>query len=318
MILRLAKTMGHTAAKPVMQAHEMIMEQGEAIGDAISSIEPPKKGWQGVCWRVFRKIDDARLSLVAAGVTFYVILALFPALTALVSIFGLLANPVVIGEQLVAVSDVLPPPAISIIRAQLDSLLAAPQSSLGLGFVVSLLVAFWSINNAMKAVIDGLNMTYGAKERRGFVKLNTISFTFAIGAVFIVISYLIAIAVVPLVLTFVGLDEFTERLVKITRWPVLMVISAMAIGMLTRYGPDRARPQMHWVTPGGVFVVLAWVIMSGLFSLYLSNFANYDKTYGSLGAAIGLMMWIWLSTLILLIGASVNAEVEALRKRKKR
>lgn len=318
MIKRFAHTVGHNAAKPVKQVQEKLWEHGEAIGDALSSIEPPKKGWQGVCWRVFRKIDEARLSLVAAGVTFYVILALFPALTALVSIFGLLANPVMIGEQLVAVSDVLPPPAISLIRAQLDSLLAAPPTTLGLGFVLSLLAAFWSINNAMKALIDGLNMTYGAKERRGFMKLNAISFTFALGAVLIVITYLIAIAVVPLVLTFVGLDEFTGRLIKLTRWPLLMAISAMAIGMLTRYGPDRVKPHMHWVTPGGVFVVLAWVIMSGLFSMYLSNFANYDKTYGSLGAAIGLMMWIWLSTLILLIGSSINAEVEALRRKRKK
>lgn len=316
MIKRLAHKVSHTAAKPVKQVQDKLREHGEVIGGAISSLEPPSKGWQGSCWRVFRKIDEARLSLVAAGVTFYVILALFPALTALVSIFGLLANPVVIGEQLVALSDVLPPPTIMLLRAQLDSLLAAPPARLGFGFAVSLLVAFWSINNAMKAMIDGLNQTYGAKERRGFVELNLTSFAFAIGAVCMVITYLIAIAVVPFALNFVGLDEFTGRLIKLTRWPLLMVITALAIGLLTRYGPDRAKPKMNWVTPGGVFVVVAWVVMSAAFSLYLSNFANYDKTYGSLGAAIGLMMWIWLSTLILLIGASINAEVEAVWRRK--
>lgn len=306
------------AAKPVKQVHEKLWEHGEALGEAISQMEAPTKGWQGIGWRVFRKVNDERLGLVAAGVTFYVILALFPALTALVSIFGLMADPVMIGEQLVALSDVLPPPTIGLLRGQLDSLLAAPPAQLGLGFVLSMLAAFWSINNAMKAVIDGLNMTYGAKEKRGFLQLNAMSFTFALGAVLVVIVYLIAIAIVPLVLTFVGLDEFTERLIKLTRWPVLMAITAVAIGVLTRYGPCRAKPHFHWITPGGVFVVLAWVAMSSAFSMYLANFANYDKTYGSLGAAIGLMMWVWLSTYILLVGASINAEVELRRKRRRR
>ena len=299
---------------PVQKVHHKLREQTEALGEVMNRFEEPQHGWKRIGWRVIKKINDERLSLVAAGVTFYVILALFPALTALVSIFGLLANPVMIGEQLVALSDVLPAPTIGLLRGQLDSLLAAPPARLGAGFVISLLVAFWSINNAMKAVIDGMNMAYGEKERRGILELNALSFAFALGAVLMVIVYLFAIGVVPLVLAFVGLDELTGRLISWTRWPVLMAVSAIAVGLITRYGPCRARPQWRWVTPGGVFVVLAWVMMSILFSIYLANFAHYDKTYGSLGAAIGLMVWVWLSTFILLIGAGINAEVEERRR----
>ncbi len=308
MIKRLAQ------AVPVHKVHHTLRERTGALTEAMSTLEPPQHGWQGIGWRVMKKINDERLSLVAAGVTFYVILALFPALTALVSIFGLLANPVMIGEQLVALSDVLPAPAIGLLRGQLDNLLAAPVSRLSAGFVLSLMVAFWSINNAMKAVIDGMNMAYGEKERRGIVQLNVLSFAFALGAVLMVILYLFAIGVVPLVLAFVGLDEFTGRLISWTRWPVLMAVSAIAVGLITRYGPCRVRPKWRWVTPGGVFVVLVWVVMSILFSMYLANFAHYDKTYGSLGAVIGLMMWVWLSTFILLIGAGINAEVEERRR----
>ncbi|PZP38469.1 MAG: ribonuclease, partial [Pseudomonas fluorescens] len=146
--------------------------------------------------------------------------------------------------------------------------------------------------------------------KRGFFQLTALSFTFALGAVFMIIVYLIAIAVVPIVLNFVGMSDLAANLIYVLRWPTLMVMSMAAIALLNRYGPSREKPKWQWVTPGSLFVMVAWVVMSIGFSIYISNFANYDKTYGSLGAAIGVMMWVWLSTYILLIGAALNAEME--------
>lgn len=272
--------------------------------------EIPVEGWKDIAWRVYGSTQESGLSLIAAGVTFYVILALFPALTALVSVYGLLANPSSIGEQVSALSGVLPDDAIGLVQGQLDSLARAPEGKLSLGFAVSLLAALWSVNTAMKSVFQGLNVTYGEKEKRGIVGLNMISFMFAMGGVLTMMVYLIAIAVVPLVLNYVGLSVVTEALIKLARWPILLVISGLMIALLNRFGPSRHAAQWKWVTPGSVFVMVAWGGGSSVFSFYLAHFANYDKTYGSLGAAIGLMVWVWVSTYILLVGAAINAEIE--------
>ncbi|RYG59983.1 MAG: YihY/virulence factor BrkB family protein [Alphaproteobacteria bacterium] len=270
----------------------------------------PREGWKDIAWRVYKCVDEHRLGLIAAGVTFYVILALFPALTALVSVYGLLTDPRSISQQLTNLYLVLPEEAIVLIRGQLDALTSAPPSKLGFGFVVSLLVAMWSVNNAVKAVFEGLNITYREREKRGVLWLNGISFAFAIGSILMAMMYMIAIAVVPLVLNFIGFGVVAEMLIRFMRWPVLMVMSALAIALLNRYGPSREHARWSWVTPGSLFVMAAWVVMSSAFSFYLSNFANYDKTYGALGTAIAVMVWVWCSTYILLVGAAVNAEME--------
>lgn len=278
--------------------------------NARNPMDIPLEGWKDVAWRVYAGLNDNRIGLIAAGVTFYIILALFPALTALVSVYGLLANPNSIGEQVSALYGILPDAAITLIRAQLDSLTQAPPGKLGFGFVVSLVAALWSVNTAMKSVFEGLNVTYAEREKRGFIRLNVVSFGFALGAVATMMVYLIAIAVVPLVLNFVGMSTVAEALIRLVRWPILLVMSAVMIALLNRYGPSRAYARWSWVTPGSLFVMVAWVAMSCVFSFYLANFAHYDKTYGALGTAIGVMVWTWLSTYILLVGAAINAEME--------
>lgn len=278
--------------------------------EAQTPLEIPAQGLKDVLWRVYKCTEEERLGLIAAGVTFYVILALFPALTALVSIYGLLTDPRSIGEQVLALYGVLPEDVIGLIRDQLNSLTTAEAGKLGLGFIVSLLVALWSVNTAVKSIFEGLNVTYREREKRGFVALNVISFSFAMGGVMLMIVYMIAIAVVPLLLNYMGFSAFAEMLIRVMRWPILMVMSALAIALLNRYGPSRERAQWKWVTPGSLFVMWAWITMSIGFSVYLSNFANYDKTYGSLGAAIGMMVWVWMSTYILLVGSAINAEME--------
>lgn len=270
----------------------------------------PVEGWKDIAWRTYTCILEERLGLIAAGVTFYVILALFPALTALVSIYGLLTDPRSIAEQVTGLYGVLPEDAIRLIRDQLNSLTQAPPAKLGFGLIISVLVALWSVNTAVKSVFEGLNVTYREREKRGILRLNGISFMFAMGGVAMAMVYMIAIAVVPLLLNVIGIGVVAHFLLQLLRWPILIVLSALAIALLNRYGPSRAHARWSWVTPGSIFVMVAWVLMSIGFSVYLANFAHYDKTYGALGTAIAVMVWVWLSTYILLVGSALNAEME--------
>ncbi len=284
-------------------------EQGRGR-DALNPTDIPAKGWKDIVWRVYGCVEEERLGLIAAGVAFYVILGLFPALTALVSVYGLLTDPRSIAEQVIALYGVLPDDVIALIRDQLNTLTNAPRGQLGLGFVVSLSLALWTVNTAMMSVFDGLNVTYREREKRSFVRLNLVSLAFAMGAVVMAMLYMTAIAVVPLVLSYIGIGSFADMLIRVLRWPIIMAMSAVAIALLARYGPSREHARWAWITPGSVFVMLAWVVMSIGFSVYLSNFAHYDKTYGTLGAVIGVMVWVWLSTYILLVGSAINAEME--------
>lgn len=272
------------------------------------------QGWKVIARRVWDEISRDRVGLLAAGVTFYMILALFPAMSAVVSVYGLLADPVTIGEQVLALDGILPGAAISLIRAQLDVLINTATGHLSLNFAVSLLVALWSMNAGVKSLLESLNVVYGETERRGFVRLNLVGFGFTLGAIVMAMVYMIAIAVVPIVLAVFGFDGWAQALIKLMRWPVLLGMSCVAISLLGRYGLSREHREFQWLSVGSLFTVVAWMLCSALFSFYLSNFANYDKTYGSLGAAVGVMVWVWLSTFILLLGAEINAEIERYRK----
>jgi len=162
----------------------------------------------------------------------------------------------------------------------------------------------------MKAVIDALNVTYAEKEKRGFIKLNLISLAMTGGAILALLVALGAIVVLPLVLSYMGLGGWTETLLRFLRWPLLLGLVIFGLAVLYRFGPSRESPRWEWLTVGSVFAAFAWLVGSALLSWYLANFANYDATYGSLGAAIGMMIWMWMSSIVILLGAELNSEVE--------
>ena len=162
----------------------------------------------------------------------------------------------------------------------------------------------------MKAVIDALNVTYGEKEKRGFIKLNLVSLALTGGAILALLVAIGAIVVLPLVLSYIGLGGWTETLLRLLRWPLLLCLVIFGLAVLYRFGPSRESPRWEWITAGSAFAALAWLCGSALLSWYLANFANYDATYGSLGAAIGMMIWIWMSSIVILLGAELNSEVE--------
>lgn len=270
----------------------------------------PLAGWKDILWRVFQEVSEDRIMLIAAGVTFYLLLALFPALTAFVSLYGFVADPVTIADHISYLGGMLPSGGIDIIREQLNALASQDRSALSIGFIVAFLVALWSANTGVKTLFDALNIAYEEEEKRGFIALNLLSLTFTLMAMVLGILMIVSIGVVPAVLAFLNLESVTEQLIRILRWPVTLLVIACAIAVIYRYGPSRERPKWRWITWGGAFAAVIWLAASFGFSFYLQNFADYNATYGSLGAVIGFMMWTWISVIILLVCAELNAEME--------
>jgi len=270
----------------------------------------PARGWMDVGWRVFSQISEDRLLAVAAGAVFYMLLALFPAITALVSLYGLYSDPATISQQLSLLEGVMPAAGIDIVREQVTRIAETSTGSLSFGFLFGLALALWSANAGMKAIIDALNVVYDEREKRSFVKLTLVAFAFTLSALVFIIFALAAIVVLPLVLARIGVDTQVGTILSWVRWPALLLVVLVALSLLYRYGPSRAKARWRWLSVGAVFATVAWLLGSALFSWYLSNFANYDATYGSLGAAIGLMMWLWMSVIVILVGGEINAELE--------
>jgi len=272
--------------------------------------EIPARGWKDILLRVYENIGKDRVIAIAAGVTFYSILALFPAIAALVALYGLFADPATIAKDVNALSGVLPGGALQVIGDEINRVAAQGNNQLGLTFILGVAVALWSANAGIKSVFDALNLVYNEPEKRGLIKLNVVSLTFTAAAITFVLLALGAMVVLPLVLKYLGIAATTETVVKWLRWPALLMVVAFGLAVLYRFGPSRAKPQWRWVTWGSTFAAVTWLVASLLFTWYAANFGSYNKTYGSLGAIIGLMVWIWISVIVVLLGAELDAEME--------
>ncbi|MDB5512214.1 MAG: hypothetical protein JWR08_1697 [Enterovirga sp.] len=271
----------------------------------------PARGWWDIGWRVYGEIGDDRVLAVAAGVTFYGLLAIFPAIGAFVSLYGLVADPSTISEHLNALSGFLPGGAIEIVGDQVKRITGGDETALGVAFFSGLGVSLWSANAGVKAIFDALNVAYEEKEKRNFFVLNLTSLAFTLGGVLFLVVALSSVVVVPVVLKFIGLGGgIMDWLIWIGRWPLLLAVTLFAVAALYRYGPSRDRAQWRWLAPGSLLATIGWMAFSMLFSWYVSSFGSYNETYGSLGAVVGLMTWMWLSATILLVGAELNAETE--------
>jgi membrane protein len=289
--------------------HEMA-EEGERGRHAVTPWQIPWKGWKDILLRTYQQMNDDRLLAVAAGVVFYGLLALFPAITALVSSYALFAKGSTINEHLSSLGSFLPGGTMDIVKDQADRVLAKGDVKLGTAFLFSFLLAVWSANGGIKAVIDALNVAYEEKEKRGFFKLNAVSLAFTFGGLIAVLVAIGAIVALPLVLSAMGLNSVTDAIIRYGRWPVLVLMILLGLAVLYRYAPSRRSPQWKWISVGSAFATVAWLIGSALLSFYLANYGHYDATYGSLGAAIGLMVWMWMSAIVILLGAELNAEIE--------
>jgi membrane protein len=278
--------------------------------EATAPWQIPSRGWKDILWRSYQKVSGNRLLAVAAGVVFYGLFALFPAITAVVSLYGLFANAATINDHLSSAVGVLPAAAIDIIHEQIVRLTSNSNTKLGFAFISGLSIALWSANAGMKSIIDALNVMYGEKEKRGFFKLNLISLTFTLGMIVLVLLGLSAVVVLPLILTDLGLAEVTDKLFRYARWPILLAAVIIGLATIYRFGPSRRLARWQWLSVGTLVAAAAWMASSAALSWYLAGYAHYDVTYGSLGTGIGLMMWMWLSAIVVLLGAQLNSEIE--------
>jgi membrane protein len=267
----------------------------------------PARGWQDIVWRTWLEIGRDRLAAVAGGITFYSLLAIFPAIGAFVSLYGLFANVDTVSKHLDQLATFVPQQVLSLLGEQMMRLASQRHASLSLAFAISLLLSVWSANAGMQSLIDGLNVTYDETEKRNFAvrRALTYGFTFcAIVFMTLVTAILVALPIVADAL------ELWDWWVAPVRWAMLLGLAAVGFAVIYRFGPSREKPRWRWVRWGAGFAALAWVGGSLGYSWFLNNIAHYDATYGSLGAVVGFMVWIWFSVMTVLIGAELNAEIE--------
>ena len=269
--------------------------------------EIPIRGWKDIVWRAYTEFNKDNITQVAGGIAFFGLLAIFPAMAAFVSLYGLFSDVATAQKQLSLLAGVIPASALTLIGDQMLRIAAAKHAGLGLAFIIGLLVSIWSANAGMKSLFVGLNVAFEEKEKRNFVRLNLVSLAFTFGAIVFLMLALGAVVVVPVILAYVG---YHGAGLSLLRWPLLFLGAVAGFAVLYRYGPSRQAEQWRWLTWGGAIAAVLWLCVSLLFSLYVTNFAHYDKTYGSLGAVIGFMSWIWISTIAVLFGAELNSEIE--------
>ena len=263
-----------------------------------------------VASHIWTNIGCHRVLAIAAGVTFYALLAIFPAIAAIVALYGLFADTHTIVTQLNSMAGVLPGGAIAVIGDQVGRIVSRPSSSLGFTFIVSLLISLWSANAGMKAMFDALNVVYNAEERRSFIKLNAVSVAFTLAAIALLLAAMASVVVVPIVLNALPMESLIAPALGYTRWPLLLILIGLGLSVIYRFGPDREHAQWRWISWGSALAAIAWLAASLLFSWYAANFGSYNETYGSLGAVIGFMTWMWLSSIVVLLGAEIDAVME--------
>ncbi|WP_051328564.1 YihY/virulence factor BrkB family protein [Geminicoccus roseus] len=277
---------------------------------ATKPTEIPPRGWWQILKRVVSQTSEDRLTTEAAAVTFYVLLSIFPGVAALVSLYGMVFDPDTVTQQIAMLEGVVPGGGLDLLTQQLQGLAATQSSALSFGAIAGIATALWTSNQGTKAMFDALNVVYEEKEKRSFIWRTAVTLLFTLCSIVFVIVSLAAVVGLPIVLNFVGLGAMNDLLLRLVRWPFLLAMIVVLLAALYRFGPSRKSPQWRWVTPGSILAALVWVGGSVLFSWYVSRFGNYDATYGSLGAVIGFMTWIWLSATVVLVGGQLNAELE--------
>lgn len=272
--------------------------------------EIPPRGWKDILWRAWSEVSEQNLFLIAGGVTYAVLLALFPGLAALVSLYGLVLDTGQIERQVAALSGVLPAQTQELLRQELHNLVQASNGALGFAAIAGLLLALWSASRGMSGMITAINVAYEEKERRSFLKLNLIAIGLTLGLLVGGIVAISLVAILPAAIQLLAVGAVSRWLVLLAQWPLLIVLVMLGLAVLYRFAPDRDKPQWRWVSSGAVAATVLWIVASVGFTVYVANFNSYDKTYGSLGGVVVLLTWLYLSVLMVLLGAVINAQSE--------
>jgi membrane protein len=272
--------------------------------------EIPWAGWKQIVKRAWAENKADNMPIIAGGVAFFGFLSIFPALIALLSLYGLVATPETVARQVEDLSAQLPESAAQIIEEQLSAIVANSGSALTVGLIVSILAALWSASGGVGNLVTAVNLAYDEVETRNFVKLKLMSLGLVLGSIVFVLITFGLVAVVPAVLDALPLGVVGTILAQVIRWVLLLAVFAGALAVLYRVAPDRDAPRFSWVSLGAVVVTVVWAIVSVGFSLYVDNFGSYDKTYGAIAGVIVLMLWLYLTCYLILLGAEINSEAE--------
>lgn len=272
--------------------------------------EIPRAGWRDILLRIWQKLGDDNVSLIAAGVALNTLLAVFPAMAVLASIYGMFASPAEVAQQIAPFYGILPHAAAGIIQAQLEALARPRDQTLGIAAIVSFVVSIYYSSQGVAALMSATNIAYSEGERRGFFKRLVVAFGFAVGAVVGFVVMLLLTVAVPLGLEHLPLPRFVQQAALVLRWILLWLFAVLGLAIVYRYAPSRENARWRWVTWGSVVAATLWLVSSVLFSLYVRNFGSYGKTYGALGGVIVLIMWFYLQGYSIVLGAEFNAETE--------
>jgi membrane protein len=278
--------------------------------DARRPYQIPLQGWVQVAKRVWHESQNNNLFIISAGCAFYALFAIFPGLTALISLYGLATDPATAEQHFGMLQTVLPEQAYNIVLDQVRNVASAPRQSLGWGLAVSLGLALWSLIFCMQAMFAALNVAYEEPERRGFLRYYANALLFAVIGLIGGVVILLTVVYVPIGFALVGATDLLSWLVRVGRWPALALFVLTLLALFYRFGPCRRSAKWHWVSVGSIFATAMWLLVSVGFSIYVDNFAAYDRIYGSIGAVIVLLFWFYLSFYVILIGAQINAELE--------
>lgn len=272
--------------------------------------EIPKSGWKDVFLRVKDQLDKDHLNIIAAGVAFYFFLALFPSLAALVSIYGLVMEPSQVEQQMDQLTSVLPEQAHDTLNEILQNIVQTSDSTLGWTLIFGLLLSLWSANKGTKSLFEGVNIAYDEENKRGFIQENAISLLFTLGAIIIGIITLVLVAGFPAFVDNLPFPEVVKTIIAWGRWLLLAAIVMFSLALIYQYAPIRENAKIKWVSWGAAIATILWIIGSLLFSFYVTNFGNYNETYGSVAAIIILLLWLNLTCFVILLGAEINSELE--------
>lgn len=270
----------------------------------------PARGWHDILWRVVWALPQDRVLATAGGVAFFTLLAVFPGMATIVSLYGLLSDPYAISQHVSLMAGILPAGVLALLSDEMIRITQKSTGTLSSASIISVVIAFWSANSGVIYLFDALNVIYKERERRTLLHLYCITLLFTLSGIIFVLAAISMVVVLPVVLSHVGLGSFTDTLLRVARWPALLVVVSVSLSLVYRYGPSRREAKWRWVTWGSSVAALLWVITSVLFSWYVASFDSYNRTYGSLGAGVGFMTWMWLSIVIVLLGAELNSELE--------
>jgi len=267
--------------------------------------------WGRIAARFLHNLRQDYLGLIAAGVAFYFLLAAFPALAALISIYGLFADPATVARQLNLLAGFLPPEALKILSEQATKLADASIGALNLSLIGGIVLTIYSATKGVGALIKGLNIAYNLPEKRNMATRLLIAYALTFVLMVYLLFSLTAIAGLPAVLQFIHLPANVADIILMARWPILFTMALVGLQILYNFGPSHDPHRgWRWASAGATVATILWIILSSLFSLFVSNLGKYNETYGSLGAVIVLLLWFWLSALMILLGAEVNASLQ--------